>query len=356
MGGRVSGGRDAAGVLQHPHQAQGAVRTRGGRARGHLHVRADRLLRAPPGARPRTGGVRRAEALAGAPGTRGAVRDQRDRRGPPGGRRRRGRGQARQAGADREARAHGGGGEVLLGLFRRHGAPERAAAQHRAASHGPHNRAAGADAGTHRARRGVRAGRQRLLRRLRLGGVRQALGTRPQRTGGGRARGGSVRQGRPARLRALEARRGRPHHAVAQSLGAGFSRLAHRVHRHGHQVLRGRVRHPRRWPGPRLPAPRGGDRAGRGRWQGLRALLDALEHDHAGGREDGQEQEPLRDARRPVRAVRPARHPLPPPPVALPQRLGLQRGGHLLLRPGLEAPPRHVPRGPRRPGRGGSSR
>src|SRR5690606_5514137 len=62
----------------------------------------------------------------------------------------------------------------------------------------------------------------------------------------------------PARLRVVEGRQaaGAGRRRLAQPLGSGAARMAHRVLRHGPPLPRRRVRHPRRRARPGLPPPR----------------------------------------------------------------------------------------------------
>ena len=114
-----------------------------------------------------------------------------------------------------------------------------------------------------------------------------------------------ARQARPARLRAVEGleegdRAG--DRGLALAVGAGASRVAHRVLGDGAEVPRRRLRHPRRRRRPPLPAPR--ERAGavaRGRVR-LRVVLDAQRVDHHLRREDEQVARQLADRARGARA------------------------------------------------------
>ncbi len=127
--------------------------------------------------------------------------------------------------------------------------------------------------------------------------------TRPaDRRDGGRRGRRPARQARPAGLRAVEGLeegvRARDR-GLALAVGAGASRLAHRVLGDGAEVPRRRLRHPRRRRRPALPAPR--ERAGavaRGRLR-VRVDVDAQRVDHHRRREDEQvaRQQP-HDARR----------------------------------------------------------
>ena len=87
----------------------------------------------------------------------------------------------------------------------------------------------------------------------------------PDAAAAGRARRGRrVRQGRRPRLRALEG--GQARRAELVDLARGRSPgLAHRVLGDEHALPRAELRHPHRRHRPRLPAPRGRDRAVRGR-------------------------------------------------------------------------------------------
>src|SRR5438876_973300 len=115
--------------------------------------------------------------------------------------------------------------------------------------------------------------------------LRPALPPRPARDQSGRARGERrVRQGRPARLRALEEgrpRRRRGRRGVGRAVRPGPPRVAPRMLRHvaardRDAVRRADARHPRGRRGPDLPAPRGRDRAvGGGDGAAVRALVAA---------------------------------------------------------------------------------
>ena len=109
--------------------------------------------------------------------------------------------------------------------------------------------------------------RRRELRGAQVPGLRQAVGQEHRRVARRRARGRARRQGRPARLRALEGGQGRRarRRQVRRPLRPRPPGLAHRVLGDGLRRARRAVRHPRRRHGPDLPAPRERDRAKRRR-------------------------------------------------------------------------------------------
>ena len=109
------------------------------------------------------------------------------------------------------------------------------------------------------------AGRRRLLRGRRASPATASSRARASTIckAGARIEVGEQKQ-QPARLRAVEGRQaGRA--VVAEPVGPGPPRLAHRVLGDGAPLPRRAVRHPRRRRRPDLPAPRERDRAVRGR-------------------------------------------------------------------------------------------
>ena len=138
-----------------------------------------------------------------------------------------------------------------------------------------------------RARPRLRRRRRRVLRRALLPGLRRAVRAAARAHAGSgrhRRRGG---QTRPARLRAVEGRQAR-RARVGDPVGTRAARLAPGVLGDGHRVSRRDVRHPRRRPGPDLPAPRERDRPVARRRLRLRPLLDAQRPRQRGRREDEQ--------------------------------------------------------------------
>jgi hypothetical protein len=113
-----------------------------------------------------------------------------------------------------------------LALLRRHGAASRAPPRHRPPRLGPHYRTDRDDADAAGARARLRTRRERLLRRVRLGFIRRTLRAHARRRALGHPRGGPQREGRPARLRPLEAGRRGAHHALALPVGRRVPGLA----------------------------------------------------------------------------------------------------------------------------------
>ena len=106
----------------------------------------------------------------------------------------------------------------------------------------------------------------------------------------GRPGRGPPRQEGPPRLRAVEGLQGRgaDDGELVLPVGRRPPGLAPRMLRDGHQIPRHRVRHPRRRPGPALPAPRKRNGAVPGGRPRLRQLLDAQRDGHLRRREDVQ--------------------------------------------------------------------
>ncbi len=152
----------------------------------------------------------------------------------------------------------------------------------------------------------------RLLLGPQLPRLRQALAPQHRRSARRRAgRGDGGPEAGPARLRPLEG--GRRRLGLAEPVGQGAPRLAHRVLRDVGALPRATLRHPRRRDGPHLPAPRERDRAERGGvGQGVLALLAAQRVRHVRQREDEQIARQLRDDGRRPRAQRPGGVPLLP--------------------------------------------
>ena len=175
---------------------------------------------------------------------------------------------------------------------------------------------------------GLRGGRRRLLRGAEVSALRAAVGQEPGRSPGGGAGGGGRAQARPARLRAVEIRQaGRAF--LAEPVGTGPARLAHRVLGHGQPAPRRDPRHPRRRRGPHLPASRVRDRAVRGRHrQALRALLGAQRAAQPGRGEDVEVAGQYAVHPRAGQAPRSGGHPDLSPRRALPAPVRLQRRAH----------------------------
>ncbi|CAK7287633.1 Cysteinyl-tRNA synthetase [Streptomyces misionensis JCM 4497] len=226
-------------------------------------------------------------------------------------------------------------------LQRRLHGPGLPAPDLRAARHRSRDRDGRDDAHPHRARPRLRGRRQRLLRRPLLALLPGAVQAGPGRDAPAR-RGGHHRQARPPRLRHVEghqARRAR----LGDPVGPRAPRLAPGVLGDGPQVPGLRLRHPRRRPGPDLPAPRERDRAGQGLRRRVRPLLGAQRLGHHERREDVQVARQQRPGLRDGQAVAPHRAPLLPGHPALPLDHRVQRGrparGGVRLRPhrGLRA-------------------
>ncbi|CAM5643416.1 hypothetical protein SGRIM128S_01053 [Streptomyces griseomycini] len=194
----------------------------------------------------------------------------------------------------------------------------------RAARHRPHHRDGRDDARPHRARPRLRGRRQRLLRRHLVPGVPGAV-----QPGAGEPppalRRGRDRQARPARLRHVEGGQAR-RAELGDAVGAGTSRLAPRVLRHGAQVPGHRLRHPRRRPRPGLPAPRERDRPGQGLRRRVRPLLGAQRLGHHERREDVEVARQLGARQRDGQALAAHRAALLPRHPALPVDDRVQRG------------------------------
>ena len=81
----------------------------------------------------------------------------------------------------------------------------------------------------HRARACVRSGRHGLLRHRELSRVWKALAQLNRKIDGGPSRRARPAQAASRRLRAVEVRRRAPNAGLAESLGTGLPRMAHRV-------------------------------------------------------------------------------------------------------------------------------
>ena len=185
--------------------------------------------------------------------------------------------------------------------------PRLPAAHLRAAGHRARPRDGRADGAADRARARLRRRRRRLLRRPLVPGVRRAVRPEARRPAVGRRHRHRRPQARPRDFALWKApRTASRDRLLADPVGPRPAGLAPGVLRDGRALPRRRVRHPRRRPGPALPAPR--ERAGpvaRGRRR-LRPLLAAQRLGHPRRREDEQVAGQHRAGRR-GRPARPAR-------------------------------------------------
>ena len=161
-------------------------------------------------------------------------------------------------------------------LRRRHRRPRPRPARPRASGNRDDRTDREPDRGSGRFRPCIRVGRRRLFPRPQLPRLRPALQPRSRRHGPGRGGGSRRAQGGAARLRPLEGSQARRGHRLAESLGRGPARLAHRVLGDGGGAARARLRDPRGRLRSGLPSPRERARADRGRpGRAARQDLDA---------------------------------------------------------------------------------
>ncbi len=165
----------------------------------------------------------------------------------------------------------------------------RAAARPRTARHRLCRADAGADRPADRQRPGLSRAQWRcLLQRAGVSHLRPAVGQKPRRTAGRRARGNRPQQARSDGFRAVESRQAR-RAGMGIALGLGPSRLAHRMLGDERRPARQAFRHPRRRPGPAVSPPRKRNRPVRRRARlHLRQLLDAQRLRAGGQRENVQ--------------------------------------------------------------------
>ncbi len=171
--------------------------------------------------------------------------------------------------------------------------------------------------------------RRRQLRGAQVPRLRQALGQVDRRAARRRARRRARRQGGSARLRAVEVGQGERarRREVAEPVRPRPPRLAHRVLGDVQGAARRALRHPRRRPGPAVPAPRERDRAKRRRPSDGKFVerLDAQRPPERRQREDVEVARQLLHHPRGARALRRRDDPLLHGAHALPQPVQLQR-------------------------------